>query len=187
MEIFSNELSYEICEDGYDIYLNGTKWICQHEPYIPFPDFSYEENAIKQCEELDDTVNPVKILQRLKESKINDSKTILKDFLEKSYIELEMHGGTKKYSVTEAKQNLLSSLIQRAQYCVDNNIEFHPMWNSKDDVSEEYTLEELNVISVMIYNFVQVYVKKQQELEKQISLCETEDALNEITIENFCE
>ena len=61
------------------------------------------------------------------------------------------------------------------------------MWNSKDDVSEEYTLEELNVISVAIYNFVQIYVKKQQELEKQILLCETEDALNKITIENFCE
>ena len=187
MKKFSNQLSYEITEDGYDIYLNGTKWICQHEPYIPFPDFSYEENAIKQCEELDDTVNPVKILQRLKESKINDSKTILKDFLEKSYIELEIHGDRKKYSVTETKQNLLSSLIQRTQYCIDNNIEFHPMWNSKDDVSEEYTLEELNVISVAIYNFVQIYVRKQQELEKQILLCETEDILNEITIENFCE
>ena len=61
------------------------------------------------------------------------------------------------------------------------------MWNSKDDVSEEYTLEELNIISVTIYNFVQIYVRKQQELEKQILLCETEDALNKITIENFCE
>ena len=61
------------------------------------------------------------------------------------------------------------------------------MWNSKDDVSEEYTLEELNIISVAIYNFVQIYVRKQQELEKQILLCETEDALNKITIENFCE
>ena len=44
MKKFSNQLSYEITEDGYDIYLDGVKWICQHEPYIPDPTLTYEEN-----------------------------------------------------------------------------------------------------------------------------------------------
>lgn len=46
------ELSYEVTEDGYFIYLNGDKWIHQYEPYIPDHSIGYEENAIAQIEEL---------------------------------------------------------------------------------------------------------------------------------------
>lgn len=46
------ELSYEVTEDGYFIYLNGNKWIHQYEPYIPDHNISYEENAVAQIKEL---------------------------------------------------------------------------------------------------------------------------------------
>ena len=39
-------------EDGYKIYLDGVAWIHQYEPYIPDKNLSYEENAIKQIEEI---------------------------------------------------------------------------------------------------------------------------------------
>ena len=50
--IDGQKLSYEILEDGYMIYKGGTAWIHQYEPYIPNKELSYEENAIKQIEEI---------------------------------------------------------------------------------------------------------------------------------------
>ena len=50
---FNNQVvSYEVLENGYNIYLGGKPWISQPEPYIPNPSISYEENAIAQIEEL---------------------------------------------------------------------------------------------------------------------------------------
>lgn len=48
----NKELSYELLEDGYKIYLDGQDFIHQYEPYIPDHNKSYEENAIAQIEEL---------------------------------------------------------------------------------------------------------------------------------------
>lgn len=48
----NKEVSYEVVEKGYKIYLGGVLWITQEEPYIPYPELSYEENAIKQIEEI---------------------------------------------------------------------------------------------------------------------------------------
>lgn len=47
-----DEIGYIVSEDGYDIYLNWSKWIVQHEPYIPDHHKTYEENAIAQIEEM---------------------------------------------------------------------------------------------------------------------------------------
>ena len=51
-------VSYDILNDGYKIYLDGTEWIQQEEPLIPYPNLSYEEGCLKQIEEL---CNPVMI------------------------------------------------------------------------------------------------------------------------------
>ena len=50
--IDNKQLSYEVTDNGYKIYLDGQLWIHQYEPYIPNPSISYEENAIAQMEEL---------------------------------------------------------------------------------------------------------------------------------------
>lgn len=50
--IDNKQLSYEVTDNGYKIYLDGQQWIHQYEPYIPNPSISYEENAIAQMEEL---------------------------------------------------------------------------------------------------------------------------------------
>lgn len=50
---FNNEtISYKITEDGYDIYLGDKKWVTQYEPYIPYPNLSYEAGCLKQIEEI---------------------------------------------------------------------------------------------------------------------------------------
>lgn len=53
-------ISYEIFDDGYDIYLDGSLWIAQHEPYGHPMDAtkSYEENCLLQIEELTAPVEP---------------------------------------------------------------------------------------------------------------------------------
>ena len=45
-------ISYNILENGYDIYLNNTIWVTQHEPHIPYPEMSYENGCLKQIEEI---------------------------------------------------------------------------------------------------------------------------------------
>ncbi len=45
-------VTYSLSNDGYDIYLDGILWVSQHEPYIPYRNKSYEENAILQIEEI---------------------------------------------------------------------------------------------------------------------------------------
>lgn len=45
-------ISYEILADGYNIYLDSKPWIHQYEPYIPYPELSYEDGCVKQIQEL---------------------------------------------------------------------------------------------------------------------------------------
>lgn len=51
---YNENLSYEIFEDGYDIYLNGEPWISQRAPYnkVYKSDGTDEENCMIQLEEL---------------------------------------------------------------------------------------------------------------------------------------
>ena len=65
-----HELSYEIAEDGYDIYLDGRAWITQHEPYIPYPKLSYEEGCL---EHIKDICKPAEE-QKTMEEKMNEMK-----------------------------------------------------------------------------------------------------------------
>ena len=46
------QISYEVEEDGYMIYLDNKPWIHQYEPYIPDKSKSYEENALIQIEDI---------------------------------------------------------------------------------------------------------------------------------------
>ena len=76
-------ISYEVTEDGYDIYLGGEKWISQHEPLGKPVDKSksYEENCLAQIDEICNPPEPKEdeIQQRLsvlEEENINLSTTL---------------------------------------------------------------------------------------------------------------
>lgn len=67
-------VSYEILEDGYIIYIGGVASIHQYEPYIPYPDLSYEEGCLKQIGDLvssqqqqEDTANKEQQIEALQE------------------------------------------------------------------------------------------------------------------------
>lgn len=50
----SEKLMYTIYENGFDIYIEGSThpFIHQPEPFIPYPNMTYEENARTMCKEL---------------------------------------------------------------------------------------------------------------------------------------
>ena len=50
--IDNKQVSYEVTDNGYKIFLDGQLWIHQYEPYIPDKSKSYEENAVADIEEL---------------------------------------------------------------------------------------------------------------------------------------
>lgn len=50
--INNSTVSYEIKDNGYDIYLDDKLWISQYEPYIPYKELGYEGSCLKQIEEL---------------------------------------------------------------------------------------------------------------------------------------
>ena len=53
-------ISYEIFEDGYEIYLDGVLWIKQRGQYGKPIDkeLSYEENCLAQIEEITTVIEP---------------------------------------------------------------------------------------------------------------------------------
>lgn len=54
MIYYTDNISYEIVENGYNIYYDGQVWITQREPYgkIFKPKDSYEENCIEQLKSI---------------------------------------------------------------------------------------------------------------------------------------
>ena len=72
-------ITYMIFDDGYDIYLDGSPFITQREPYIPKRNMSYEENAVSQIEELIESYNNSQKNRIIEESKENDIDAMLVD------------------------------------------------------------------------------------------------------------
>lgn len=55
-------ISYEVFDDGFDIWIGsmtGYPTYSQREPFIPDKQLSYEENAIKMCEQISKDSNQV--------------------------------------------------------------------------------------------------------------------------------
>lgn len=46
------QITYEVREDGYMLFLDGKPWILQHTEHVFYPELSLEENAIKHIEDL---------------------------------------------------------------------------------------------------------------------------------------
>ena len=91
--IDNKQLSYEVTDDGYKIYLDGQQWIHQYEPYIPNPSISYEENAIAQIEELvvmhenakEEQMEKEKLMEQVKlqDEAINELASLVSDLMMK--------------------------------------------------------------------------------------------------------
>ena len=60
MKKYNDSISYEIKDNGYEIYLDGKLWITQYEKFSKPMDKtkSYEENCLMQIAELTTIVEP---------------------------------------------------------------------------------------------------------------------------------
>ena len=123
--------------------------------------------------------NEVFDLDAVKTDKIENSKTLLAEWLEThpmTYIDGKM------YSVTSEKQALLNGNLASYERAKAVGIEYGLKWNStgSECVSWDYT--DLLTLSLTIAGYVAPKVSKQQELELQIKACTTVDEVTEIVI-----
>ena len=91
--IDNKQISYEVTDNGYKIFLDGQLWIHQYEPYIPNPSISYEENAIAQIEEIYNGYQ-ASLQEKQEQASIQDQITNLELALAELYE--AQQGGTKK-------------------------------------------------------------------------------------------
>ena len=123
--------------------------------------------------------NEVFDLDAVKADKIENSKTLLAEWLETHPM---TYTDGKMYSVTSEKQALLNGNLASYERAKAVGIEYSLKWNStgSECVSWDYT--DLLTLSLTIAGYVAPKVSKQQELELQIRACTTVDEVNEIVI-----
>lgn len=125
-------------------------------------------------------VNPSSTLEDAKFAKISYSKDELSKFLENHPITW-IDGNT--YSVTEEKQNLLTSNIALYQLSAQTGHPRELKWNTTGDVCTVWTIEDLSALALAIGDYVQPYVTYQQTVEVQIKNCETVEEVDAVVID----
>lgn len=122
-------------------------------------------------------------LEVIKQSMIEQSKTLLQEYLKKnplfSYAKYE---DGRYYTVTQEKQQQLTSKLFMATTKALNKETYALTWNDTGNICEEWTLEELTQLSEEIDNFVTSLVTKQQHIEVAIRNATTLKELGSIVI-----
>lgn len=123
--------------------------------------------------------NEVVDLDAIKVDKIENSKTLLAEWLENNPM---LYTDGKYYSVTAEKQSLLNGNLASYERAKAVGIEYGLKWNSTGSECESWDYTDLLTLSLTIAGYVAPKVSKQQELELQIKACTTVDEVNEIEI-----
>ena len=118
-------------------------------------------------------------LQIVKESKIEESKQLLKKWLQDNPLESDVTGKNELYTVTEEKQSLLTRNLMIAQLNGSNVT----TWNSQGGICEEWEVNKLAQLALEIEEYVRPRIKKQQTYEVQINNCSTVEEVEQIVIE----
>lgn len=123
--------------------------------------------------------NEVIDLDAIKVDKIENSKTLLAEWLENNPM---LYTDGKYYSVTAEKQSLLNGNLASYERAKAVGIEYPLKWNSTGSECESWDYTDLLTLSLTIAGYVAPKVSKQQELELQIKACTTVNEVNEIEI-----
>ena len=119
-----------------------------------------------------------------KASKINESKMLLADYLERHPLVSACHGGVEAtYTVTTEKQTLMASNYLTYTIAKESGIE-NPVltWNAAGEECEVWTEEEYVTLVLQTAEYVKPLVALQQSYEVQINACETQEELDGIEI-----
>ena len=123
--------------------------------------------------------NEVIDLDTVKAEKIENSKTLLAEWLENNPI---TYTDGKMYSVTSEKQALLNGNLASYERAKTVGVEYPLKWNSTGSECTLWDYTDLLTLSLTIAGYVAPKVSKQQEIELQIKACTTVDEVNEIVI-----
>ena len=108
-------------------------------------------------------------LQNTKDAKIKESKLILQEYLKEnplfSYAKYE---DGRYYTITQEKQQQLTSKLFMATTKALNNEPYTLTWNDTGNICEVWTLQELSQLSDEIDKYITALVTKQQHLEVEI-------------------
>ena len=126
-------------------------------------------------EEIDDTAMRAAELVAAKTERIAQSKTDLAEYLEAH--PLTWTDG-EQYSITQEKQNQLTSTLAAAQ--IDGE---PPEWNTTGGQCRVWDVTELSALAVAIKNRVKALVKYQQAQEIAMNAATTMDELNAIVVD----
>lgn len=91
MNLTREQLTYEVFDDGYDIFIDGRLTYTQHEPFIPYPNKTYAENAEAHIGSILEVANaepPKTIVDELADLKIQQVESEIDIDLRLSMLEL---------------------------------------------------------------------------------------------------
>lgn len=156
-------LRIELSDDS-SVYVEPEP-IPEPEPYIPTP------------EELE------AIFQQNKINKIALSKLMLAEHLKNNPLRSSAHGGVEGiYSVTSEKQSLMMSQYMTYQIAKSVDPDAKLTWNETGKSCTEWTEEEFLQLILEVKTYVYPLVSRQQQIEEQITNCESQEELDEIVI-----
>ncbi|MBN9647753.1 hypothetical protein J0L31_12210 [Terrisporobacter glycolicus] len=194
-----------ISNDGNIVLSNfNTNQELMHEfGYKPvveiYPETTLDLEMLKIYEEKEDKIvvtysvnNTERYLNSMREEKIYKSKDNLANYLAEHPLKSSIKGGIeKKYTVTQEKQNQLTSVItsylnSALPYMMVNepipeSIKIY--WNSMGCVCEEWTYEEITLLKKEIDEYVRPFVSMQQHLEVVLYRLPTQIEIRELNVE----
>lgn len=124
------------------------------------------------------------IFETSKVAKVNESKVLLADYLERHPLVSDCHGGVEAtYTVTSDKQALMANNYLTYTIAKESGVE-NPVltWNAAGCECEVWTEEEYVTLVLQIAEYVKPLVALQQSYEVQINACETQEELDAIVI-----
>ena len=194
-----------ISNDGNIVLSNfNTNQELMHEfGYKPvveiYPETTLDLEMLKIYEEKEDKIvvtysvnNTERYLNSMREEKIYKSKDNLANYLAEHPLKSCIKGGIeKKYTVTQEKQNQLTSGItsylnsvlpyMMVNEPIPESIKIY--WNSMGCVCEEWTYEEITLLKKEIDEYVRPFVSMQQHLEVVICGLPTQKEIKELSVE----
>ena len=124
------------------------------------------------------------ILSQDKEEKVSQSKIALATFFEENPLISSAHNGVEGiYSVTMEKQTLMSNQYMTYQLEKQINPDAKLTWNESGKECEVWTEQEFLQLIMEAKAYVYPLVSYQQSLETQIMNCNTQEELDNITID----
>lgn len=176
----SNQSSYatgliELTNEQFDLYkqYNGYIKIISTNPVAIEPDITAWEKWREENPEPN-------YLEENKNIKIQKSKEDLAVYLENN--PLQWTDG-EYYSITQEKQNQLTSKIMAATMAKTLSADYNLTWNSTGEVCKEWTLEDLSALAFAIDKRVTKLVTYQQTKEVEMKNAETQEELDSIIVD----